>query len=146
MGLSSVVDLILPNNPTWGVLFRVICPIPPRRPTGTYSSVQSASVSNAQRIYHVSATNDYRAVNWHTSPNAPYGRQRRRAGYYVWPTGIQGTSSPAISPTSNMANEQLMTEKPLVPLNGDHDPWTWVRRMWKPKFGNLGKVVAQSRF
>lgn len=34
--------------------------------TGTYSGVQFASVSRAQQIYHVSATNDYRAVNWHT--------------------------------------------------------------------------------
>lgn len=84
--------------------------------TCTHSGVQSTSASRAQQIYHVSATNDYRAVNWHTSPSAPYGRQRRRVGYYVWPTGIQGTSSQAIPPTSNMANEQLMTDKPLRPL------------------------------
>lgn len=36
--------------------------------TGTYAGVQSTSVFHAQQIYRVTATNDYRAVNWNTLP------------------------------------------------------------------------------
>lgn len=45
--------------------------------TGTYAGVQFASVFHAQQIYRVTATNDYRAVNWNAGTGAQLNTNER---------------------------------------------------------------------
>lgn len=49
--------------------------------TGTYAGVQFASVFHAQQIYLVTATNDYRAVNWNTGHHAGANTNERATIY-----------------------------------------------------------------
>ena len=44
--------------------------------TGNFVGVQYISVFHAQQIYRVTATDDYRAVNWNTAQNTPNTNER----------------------------------------------------------------------